>query len=210
MPGMPPQVLCYERADDIGFGVSGVVTRGARTARQLSRSRPDADPHGRAGRGGEGPLSARSDRREPALAGPCALADACIRAFEGLLPFEHEAVELPWSPAFLHKTGGLVLSMGQFMQWVGAQVQSTGTVQIWPGTPVSRSADRGRQGRRRAPARPGCGQARQAGRRLHAGHGHPRGAHRRRRRPGRSHRPATRRAVRPARGPPHARLGAWA
>ena len=27
MPGMPPQVLCYERADDIGFGVSGVVTR---------------------------------------------------------------------------------------------------------------------------------------------------------------------------------------
>jgi hypothetical protein len=26
MPGMPPQVLCYERADDIGFGVSGVVT----------------------------------------------------------------------------------------------------------------------------------------------------------------------------------------
>ena len=26
-PGMPPQVICYERADDIGFGVSGVVTR---------------------------------------------------------------------------------------------------------------------------------------------------------------------------------------
>ena len=24
---MPPQVICYERADDIGFGVSGVVTR---------------------------------------------------------------------------------------------------------------------------------------------------------------------------------------
>ena len=30
MAGMPPQVLCYERADDIAFGVSGVVTR-ART-----------------------------------------------------------------------------------------------------------------------------------------------------------------------------------
>src|SRR3974377_299573 len=27
MEGMPPQVLCYERADDIAFGVSGVVTR---------------------------------------------------------------------------------------------------------------------------------------------------------------------------------------
>ena len=33
----------------------------------------------------------------------------------------------------------MVLSIGQFMQWVGAQVQSTGTVQIWPGTPVSQA-----------------------------------------------------------------------
>jgi electron-transferring-flavoprotein dehydrogenase len=32
-----------------------------------------------------------------------------------------------------------VLSLGQFMQWVGAQVQSTGTVQIWPGTPVAQA-----------------------------------------------------------------------
>ena len=28
MPGMPLQILCYERADDIGFGVSGIVTKG--------------------------------------------------------------------------------------------------------------------------------------------------------------------------------------
>jgi electron-transferring-flavoprotein dehydrogenase len=27
MPGMPLQVLCYERADDFAAGVSGVVTR---------------------------------------------------------------------------------------------------------------------------------------------------------------------------------------
>ena len=40
MPGMPPQVLCYERADDIGFGVSGVVTRG----RGLRAAFPDLDP----------------------------------------------------------------------------------------------------------------------------------------------------------------------
>jgi electron-transferring-flavoprotein dehydrogenase len=66
-------------------------------------------------------------------------ADACIRAFQGLLPVEHEAMELPWTPPFLHKQGGLVLSMGQFMQWVGAQVQSTGTVQVWPGTPVAQA-----------------------------------------------------------------------
>ena len=32
MPGMPLQVLCYERADDIAAGVSGVVTRGGRSA----------------------------------------------------------------------------------------------------------------------------------------------------------------------------------
>ena len=52
--------------------------------------------------------------------------------------------KLPWTPPFLHKHGGLVLSMGQFMQWVGAQVQSTGTVQIWPGTPVAAGAHRRR------------------------------------------------------------------
>ena len=38
-PGMPPQVLCYERADDIGFGVSGVVTK----ARALRATFPDLD-----------------------------------------------------------------------------------------------------------------------------------------------------------------------
>ena len=42
MPGMPPQVVCYERADDIGFGVSGVVTK----ARALRESFPDIDQAG--------------------------------------------------------------------------------------------------------------------------------------------------------------------
>ena len=40
MPGMPPQVICYERSDDIGFGVSGVVTK----ARGIRASFPDFDP----------------------------------------------------------------------------------------------------------------------------------------------------------------------
>jgi electron-transferring-flavoprotein dehydrogenase len=137
-PGMPPQVLCYERADDIGFGVSGVVTRG----RGLRASFPDLDPK-------QIPMaSAVTEEKVVYLLDPVGAsrrswtlraADSCIRAFSGLLPFEHEAVELPWSPPFLHKSGGLVLSMGQFMQWVGAQVQSTGTVQIWPGTPVAQA-----------------------------------------------------------------------
>src|SRR5208282_5309676 len=42
MPGMPPQVLCYERADDIGFGVSGIVTR----ARALRASFPKIEKAG--------------------------------------------------------------------------------------------------------------------------------------------------------------------
>src|SRR5512140_1666157 len=39
-PGMPLQVICYERADDLGFGVSGVVTR----ARGIRTTFPDLDP----------------------------------------------------------------------------------------------------------------------------------------------------------------------
>ena len=136
MPGMPPQVLCYERADDIGFGVSGVVTR----ARALRASFPDIE---KAGIPMATPVAAekvlylldphRASRRSAALR----LADHLIRAGKFALPFEHDALNLPWTPSFLHKHGGMVFSLGQFMQWVGAQVQSTGTVQIWPGTPVA-------------------------------------------------------------------------
>ena len=39
-PGMPLQVLCYERADDIAAGVSGVVTR----AKGIRASFPDLNP----------------------------------------------------------------------------------------------------------------------------------------------------------------------
>jgi electron-transferring-flavoprotein dehydrogenase len=136
MPGMPAHVLCYERADDIGFGVSGVVTR----ANALRQSFPDLDP-------ATVPMAAPvteekvlylldphgASRRSPALK----LADAVIRAGQWMLPVQDQALDLPWTPAFLHKQGGLVLSMGQFMQWVGAQVQGEGLVQVWPGTPVS-------------------------------------------------------------------------
>src|SRR6185369_11680471 len=46
------------------------------------------------------------------------------------------AVELPYVPAFLQKHGGLVLSLGQFMQHIGSELMMYGTVQLWPGTPV--------------------------------------------------------------------------
>ena len=137
-PGMPPQIVCYERADDIGFGVSGVVTK----ARALRATFPNLDQ-------AQIPMSAPvgeekvlylldpigASRRSATLRA----ADAMIRTFKWALPVEHDALNLPWTPSFLHKDGGLILSMGQFMQWVGAQVQSSGTVQIWPGTPVSQA-----------------------------------------------------------------------
>jgi electron-transferring-flavoprotein dehydrogenase len=141
-PGMPLQVLCYERADDIGFGVSGVVTK----ARALRASLPEIE---KAGIPMMAPVAEErllylldpvgASRRSLALR----TADHFIRAFKWELPVEHEALKLPWAPAFLHKRGGLVLSLGQFMQWAGAQVQGTGSVQIWPGAPVSQALTEG-------------------------------------------------------------------
>ena len=133
MPGLPLQVVCYERADDVGFGVSGVVTR-ARGIRaslaELDFSRiPMAapvvnervvyllDPTG-------------ASRRSLALR----LADRAIR----MLRFHrHHGCELPYVPPFLRKDGGVVLSMGQFMQHMAGEISSTGLVQIWPATPVA-------------------------------------------------------------------------
>ncbi len=137
-PGLPLQVLCYERADDIGFGVSGVVTK----ARAIRASYPALNP-------GEIPMAAPverekvlylldpigASRRSPGLR----LADRLLRMFRWVLPLEDHALELPYTPDFLHKEGGLILSIGQFLQWAGSQVMSTGTVQVWPGTPVEKA-----------------------------------------------------------------------
>src|SRR5579871_6108603 len=107
------QVICYERADDIGFGVSGAVTRG----RGIRATFPDLNP-------AEIPMAAPvtsekvvylldpigASRRSPALRA----ADRLLRTVR--LARQH-AWELPWTPPFLRKEGGLVLSIGQFMQW---------------------------------------------------------------------------------------------
>jgi electron-transferring-flavoprotein dehydrogenase len=135
-PGLPLQVVCYERADDPGFGVSGVVTRG----RGLRAAFPDLEPS-------QIPMAARvreekvlylldplgASRRSPALR----TAEAALRAARFAFRYEEHAVELPYVPAYLHKTDGFIFSMGQLMQWMSGQVLSTGTVQIWPGTPVA-------------------------------------------------------------------------
>lgn len=134
-PGMPLQVLCYERADDIAAGVSGVVTR----AQGIGDSFPALNP-------AEIPMAVEvarervlylmdptgASRRSFALRA----ADAVLRGLGRLAGVRDLAFELPWTPGFLHKHGGLVLSIGQFNQWVGSQVMASGLVQIWPGTPV--------------------------------------------------------------------------
>ena len=135
-PGMPPQVICYERADGLGFGVSGVVTR----ARGIRASLPDFDPS-------QIPMATPvkaekvlylldpigASRRSFTLR----MADTAIRGTRSVLPFEEHALELPYVPSFLRKHDGVVLSIGQFNQWVASQLMSSGLVQIWPGMPVA-------------------------------------------------------------------------
>jgi electron-transferring-flavoprotein dehydrogenase len=134
MPGMPPQVICYERADDIGFGVSGVVSR----ARAIRATFPDLDP-------AQIPMAVPVKQEkmlyllDPIGASKRSLAlrlgDKVLRML-GLA--KNSAFELPFTPAFLNKHDGLVMSIGQFNQWVGSQLMAGGAVQIWPGTPVAK------------------------------------------------------------------------
>ena len=132
MPGMPLQVLCYERADDISFGVSGVVTR----ARSIRASFPELDPAAI-------PMASPvSEEKVLYLLDPLKASRRSfgIKAVDALLgPFSgsNHAFELPYIPPFLHKQDGLVLSIGQFNQWVGNDLMASGLVQIWPGMPVS-------------------------------------------------------------------------
>jgi len=133
--GMPLQVLCYERADDLAAGVSGVVTRGE----NIRANFPDFDP-------AQIPMATAVKQErifyllDPILA---SRRSHTLRFADFLLGFVKErwvkdhAFELPWAPAFLHKRGGLILSIGQFNQWVASQLMATGFVQIWPGTPVA-------------------------------------------------------------------------
>ncbi|MCX6624803.1 MAG: 4Fe-4S ferredoxin, partial [Acidobacteria bacterium] len=138
MPGMPPQVICYERADDIAFGVSGIVTRG----RGIRTTFPDLNP-------AEIPMAVPVKQEKVMYlldptgasrrsAGVRAI-DSLLRSFRFALPLEHDAIELPYTPEFLSKHDGLVMSIGQFNQWVGSQVMASGAVQVWPGTPVAKA-----------------------------------------------------------------------
>ena len=135
MPGMPLQVLCYERADDISFGVSGVVSkaRGIRasfTAEQIAEI-PMAAPVGR-----EEVIYLQDPIGASRRGAGVKALDAVLDAMKGALPIRDHAISLPYIPPFLEKHPGLILSLGQFNQWVGSQVMGTGLVQVWPGMPV--------------------------------------------------------------------------
>ncbi len=136
LPGAPLQVLCYERADDLSFGVSGVCTR----AKAIRASLPDLKPE-------DIPMATEvHEERVLYLLDPIGasrrsallkLGDLVIRALKPILPYERHAFRLPYLPPFLRKDGGLILSIGQFNQWVGQQLMGTGLVQLWPGTPIA-------------------------------------------------------------------------
>jgi electron-transferring-flavoprotein dehydrogenase len=134
-PGTPLSVLCYERADDLAAGVSGVVTR----AQGIRSSFPSLDL-------AEIPMSAEV-KHERVLylldpigasrrSGLVRFADRLMRLAPWLFRIKDAAFELPWTPSFLKKDGGLLFSIGQFNQWVSSQIASTGLVQIWVGSPI--------------------------------------------------------------------------
>jgi electron-transferring-flavoprotein dehydrogenase len=135
-PGMPLQVLCYERADDLASGVSGVVTKG----KGIRASFPELNP-------AEIPMAVDVKQEkifyllDPIGASKRSfllrMGDGVLKLLGGLVGVKDAAYELPWAPGFLHKSGGLVLSIGQFNQWAGTQLMSSGLVQIWPSMPVS-------------------------------------------------------------------------
>ena len=132
MPGMPLQVVCYERADDISFGVSGVVTGG----RSIRASFPDLNP-------AEIPLACPVSHEkvlyllDPVGSSRRSFGTRVLDRLVGVVAQKDHACELPYIPPFLHKKDGLVLSIGQFTQWVGAQLMASGLVQVWPAMPVS-------------------------------------------------------------------------
>jgi electron-transferring-flavoprotein dehydrogenase len=138
MPGMPLQVLCYERADDLAAGVSGVVT----AARAIRQSFPQI------AEAGVPMLTPVRSEKVFYLLDPhgCSRRSLALRTADKLLkPFvRNAAFELPYTPPFLEKHGGLILSIGQFNQWVGTELMSTGLAQIWPGTPVSEAIFEGK------------------------------------------------------------------
>src|SRR5579872_1183375 len=137
-PGLPLQVICYERADGLAFGVSGAVTR----ARGIRASFPEVDLS-------QIPMAVPVAKEKLVyLLDPIGASrrplifrvkDQLIRALGPLFRLRDHAVELPFIPKFMQKHDGMIFSLGQFNQWVAEQVTASGLVQVWPAMPVSKA-----------------------------------------------------------------------
>ncbi|MBF0432329.1 MAG: 4Fe-4S ferredoxin [Fibrobacteria bacterium] len=130
VPGMPLQVMCYERADDISFGVSGIVTEAKAIKESLSAEELSQIPMATSVKNEEIFYlldSTGASRRSGAVKFTDKLLN--MMAKDG-------AYRLPVIPGFLNKHNGMIFSMGQFMQWVGAQIMGAGLIQVWPAMPV--------------------------------------------------------------------------
>lgn len=137
MPGCPLQVQCYERADDVGFGVSGVVTK----AEAIQASFPGVDlaaeiPNAVAVK--EEKLAYLFDHLGCSKRGlGTKFADFCFR-LGGLVMKggEWQARELPFIPPFMDKKPGYVLNLGAFMGWASQKAMECGMM-VLPGSPVA-------------------------------------------------------------------------
>ena len=137
MPGCPLQVMCYERADDTGFGVSGIVT----CAEAIRKSFPDLDL------ANEIPNAVNVGKEKMAYlfdhigaskrSFGTKLVDLSFKMGGIVMKKGPQARELPFIPGFMDKKGGLILSMGSFMSWCSERIMMTGAAQIWPNSPVA-------------------------------------------------------------------------
>jgi len=137
MPGMPLQVTCYERADDVGFGVSGIVTKGT----AIKATFPDLDL------AAEIPNAIEVKKEKMAYLFDhlgCSkrslgtkLVD-CAFKMGGLIMKggKWQARELPFIPPFMDKKPGYILNMGTFMGWAAQKAMEYGFM-IMPGSPVA-------------------------------------------------------------------------
>lgn len=135
--GAPLQVLCYERADDLSFGVSGVVSKARAIKESLSANELSEIPL----------LSEVSNEKlvyllDPHNASrrplPMKIFDGCLKAVKHI-PFLYSnfAFTSPVIPPFMNKHGGYVFSIGQFLNFMAGKVMGTGAVQLWPSTPAA-------------------------------------------------------------------------
>ena len=133
MPGMPLQVLCYERADDISFGVSGVVTR----ARSIRETFPDLDP-------AEIPMAAPvSDEKILYLLDPLGASRRSV-GDAGPGPARRRPrrsrttpANSPTSPRSCTRMTGWSSPSASSPSGSASQLMASGLVQVWPGMPVS-------------------------------------------------------------------------